>query len=81
MTQLTPKQVLKSAHERRKSGDRRQVTFDYPSNFVAQVLTTHQRAQPLSIKPARNGATEAYAAGAKIGERRAPAGLAHAKSV
>jgi hypothetical protein len=81
MTQMTPKQVLKSAHERRKSGDRRRPAFDYPSNFVAQVLTTHNHAQPQHIKPARNGAVEAYATATQMDVARAPAGLTHAKTV
>lgn len=79
-TQKTPRQVLKLAQERRQSSDRRRVIFDYPSNLVAQVLTTYD-GQPLTFKPARNVAVEAYATGSKIDIRRAPSGIAHTKSV
>lgn len=81
MTSVTPKELLKTAQERRRTGDRRRQTFDYPSAFVAQVLTTHDRAQPLEFKPMRNSAVEAYNAGGSISVRRAPAGMAHTRSV
>ena len=75
----TPLQVLKSAHERRQTGDRRRMTYDYPSNLVAQVLSTFEA--DAAPKPTRNAAVEAYANGQKIGIRRAPSGIAHARSV
>ena len=80
MQALTPKMVLKSAQERRRGGDRRRVTFDYPSAFVTQVLNDRAAAAPLEFKPARNAAVDAYIKGSTISVRRAPAGMSHKQS-
>lgn len=77
MKALTPKEVLKTAHDRRKSDDRRRAVFSYPSVFVAQVLNDRASATPLTFKPARNAAVDAYAKGEQMSVRRAPAGNSH----
>lgn len=73
----TPKELLKTAQERRIGKDRRRATFDYPSSFVAQILNDRATATPLPFKPARNAAIDAYAKGENISVRRAPAGMSH----
>lgn len=80
MKALTPKELLKSAHDRRSSGDRRRAVFDYPSGFVAQVINDRASAAPLTFKPARNAAIDAYCKGEKISVRRAPIGMSHTQS-
>lgn len=71
----THRAVTAHTSTERRQGNRRRPT-QYPSAFVAQVLTTHTRAagpaQEL-ITP-RNPALDAYRAGGRVTERRMPAG-------
>lgn len=66
----------------RRQGNRRRPT-QYPSAFVAQVLSTHRRldAPTQEIITPRNPAVEAYHAGAKVTEQRIPAGYGWTENV
>lgn len=66
----------------RRQGNRRRPT-QYPSAFVAQVLSSHRRADTTmqEIITPRNPAVEAYRAGSRVSERRMPAGYSLAATI
>jgi|GEM_PF-3182005 len=66
----------------RRQGDRRRPS-QYPSAFVAQVLSTHRRpdAPVQEIVTPRNPAVEAYNSGSKVTERRMPAGYGWTETI